>query len=61
MARPSDRGTSMTVATVIRTTTLDKEMIRQAAMKEGMSTSVFIRRVLAKYGVFPMVRVDEEA
>ncbi len=50
----------MTCNTVIRTTPLDKEMIRQAAMKEGMSTSVFIRRVLAKYGVFPMVQVDEE-
>ena len=51
----------MTVATVIRTTALDKEMIRDAAMREGMSTSVFIRRVLAKYGVFPMVQTDEEA
>lgn len=51
----------MTVATVIRTTPLDKEMIRDAAKREGMSTSVFVRRVLAQYGVFPMVQADEEA
>ena len=51
----------MTCNTVIQTPSLDKEMIRKAAMEEGMSKSVFICRVLAKYGVIPMVQLDAEA
>ena len=56
MTRPSIRGTSMTVATVIRITPEDKECIRKAARSEGLSTSTFVRRVLADAGVFPMVQ-----
>ena len=59
MARPSDRGTSMTVSTVIRITPQDKECIRRAAMNEGMSLSTFVRRVLADAGVFPLVQEHE--
>ena len=49
----------MTVNTIIRITPQDKECIRKAAKDEGMSTSTFIRRVLAQAGVFPIIQEQE--
>ena len=54
MARPFDRGTEMTAVAAIRCTEKDKEDLKNAALKEGVSIGCFVRRLLAREGIITL-------
>ena len=54
MARPFDRGAEMTAVASIRCTEKDKQDLKNAALKEGLSIGCFVRRLLAREGIITL-------